>query len=91
MYSSGEGELIAILDSDNIFLPDKLEKQVSFLDKNPGFDAVFTHAIIIDKNGDFHQGKESSFQQLFAQENKNRFQWLNSFFTLIIPYVIPAF
>ncbi|MCF3607567.1 glycosyltransferase [Planktothrix agardhii 1033] len=26
------GELIAILDSDNIFLPDKLEKQVSFLD-----------------------------------------------------------
>ena len=74
------GELIAILDSDNIFLPDKLEKQVSFLDENPGFDAVFTHAIIIDKNGDFHQGKESSFQQLFAQENKSRFQWLNSFF-----------
>lgn len=74
------GEFIAILDSDNIFLPDKLEKQVNFLDKNSEFDAVFTHAIIIDKNGNHHQGKESSFQQLFAQENKNRFQWLNSFF-----------
>jgi len=74
------GELIAILDSDNIFLPDKLEKQVNFLDENPGFDAVFTHAIIIDKNGNFHRGKESYFQQLFAQNNKNRFQWLNSFF-----------
>ncbi|HAN75741.1 MAG TPA: hypothetical protein DDZ60_14010 [Planktothrix sp. UBA10369] len=74
------GELIAILDSDNIFLPDKLEKQVNFLDKNPEFDAVFTQAKIIDKNGNFHRGKESSFQQLFAQDNKNRFQWLNSFF-----------
>lgn len=74
------GELIAILDSDNIFLPDKLEKQVNFLDENPEFDAVFTHAFIIDKNGNHHPGKESSFQQLFAQENKNRFQWLNSFF-----------
>ncbi|VXD10318.1 glycosyltransferase family 2 protein [Planktothrix paucivesiculata] len=75
-----KGELITILDSDNIFLPDKLEKQVNFLDKNPEFDAVFTHTIIIDKDGNFHPGKESSFQQLFAQKNKNRFQWLNSFF-----------
>ncbi len=74
------GELIAILDSDNIFLPDKLEKQVNFLTNHPEFDAVFTHAKIIDKNGNYHQGKEALFQKLFSQDNKDRFQWLNSFF-----------
>ncbi|VXD21542.1 Glycosyl transferase, family 2 (fragment) [Planktothrix serta PCC 8927] len=74
------GELIAILDSDNIFLPDKLEKQVNFLDDHPQFDAVFTYAKIIDKYGNPHGGKEAQFEQLFTQENKNRFHWLNSFF-----------
>ncbi len=75
-----KGEFMAILDSDNIFLPDKLEKQVNFLDEHPEFDAVFTYAKIIDKHGNIHSGKEAIFQQLFTQENKNRFQWLNSFF-----------
>lgn len=74
------GEFIAILDSDNIFLPDKLEKQVNFLDHNPQFDAVFTHAEIIDKTGNPHLGKETAFKKIFSQKNKNRFQWLNSFF-----------
>lgn len=74
------GELIAILDSDNIFLPDKLEKQVDFLTKNPEFDAVFTHAKIINKNGNNHEGKEALFEKVFSQKNKDRFQWLNSFF-----------
>lgn len=74
------GELIAILDSDNIFLPDKLEKQVNFLKNHPEFDAVFTHAKIINKNGNNHEGKEALFEKVFSQKNKDRFQWLNSFF-----------
>jgi len=37
-----KGKYIAFLDSDDIFLPSKLEKQVLFLDKNPGI--AFVHS-----------------------------------------------
>jgi len=43
-----KGEYIAILNSDDLFSPDKLEKQVDFLDKNPEIGAVFGYAQIID-------------------------------------------
>ncbi len=37
-----QGELIAFLDADDCWLPDKLEKQVRFLDANPEFGMVFS-------------------------------------------------
>lgn len=37
------GEYICILDGDDEFLPTKLEKQVSFLDANPDYGAVFSY------------------------------------------------
>lgn len=36
------GEFIAFLDSDDYFLPGKLEQQVNFLSKNPNFHMVYT-------------------------------------------------
>ena len=46
-----KGELIAFLDSDDIFLPDKIAKQVSFIDENPGFGLVLCDYYFIDMNG----------------------------------------
>ena len=37
---SAQGELIAFLDSDDSWLPEKLNKQVNFLDSNPGYIGV---------------------------------------------------
>lgn len=39
------GNLIAFLDSDDIFLPKKIEKQLAFLAKNPQFKIVQTEEI----------------------------------------------
>jgi glycosyltransferase involved in cell wall biosynthesis len=36
-----QGEFIALLDSDDIYLPEKLEQQVSILDLHPEADALF--------------------------------------------------
>lgn len=38
---ASKGDIIALLDDDDIFYPEKLEKQVAFLDANPQYDAVY--------------------------------------------------
>ena len=37
------GEYVSILDGDDEYLPQKLAKQVEFLDKNPDYGAVFSY------------------------------------------------
>lgn len=49
--SMAKGEYIAILDSNDIALPDKLEKQVAFLESNPDHGACGSFYYVIDKNG----------------------------------------
>lgn len=45
------GDYLAILDSDDLFAPDKIEKQVNFLERNPEFGLVYANCISIDENG----------------------------------------
>lgn len=51
-----QGEYIAILDADDLWEPDKLEKQVRVLDKNPEVALVYTWVGFIDENGN-HTGR----------------------------------
>lgn len=44
------GKWIAFLDSDDLWVPDKLEKQVSFMEKN-GYAFTYTRYAEIDENG----------------------------------------
>ncbi|MGA1867625.1 MAG: glycosyltransferase [bacterium] len=46
-----KGKYIARLDSDDIFEPEKLEKQVKLLDSNQDIGLVYTQAYNIDENG----------------------------------------
>ena len=41
--SRAHGEAIAFLDADDLWMPDKLERQVAVLTAEPSLDAVFTH------------------------------------------------
>lgn len=49
--SSAKGQYIAFLDSDDIFLPSKLELQVKCLDSNPLCGLVYSYASNVDENG----------------------------------------
>lgn len=47
------GEYIAFLDCDDIWLPEKLEKQVELLDSNKELGLVYSDSYVIDSNGNF--------------------------------------
>ncbi|MEM8531558.1 MAG: glycosyltransferase [Chloroflexota bacterium] len=74
------GEFIAVLNSDDEFLPDKLAQQVSFLDEHPDIGAVFSYATIIDENNHEVEDEGHFYKRVFVQENRTRFAWLKRFF-----------
>lgn len=41
---NSSGEYIAFLDDDDVFLKDKITRQVDYLENNPNVDAVYCHA-----------------------------------------------
>ena len=73
------GEYVAILNSDDIALPGRLENQVHYLDLNPQVAAVFSLPIEIDEEGAQKQlgGK---FQEALKLSNSSRNAWLRQFF-----------
>jgi glycosyltransferase involved in cell wall biosynthesis len=75
-------EYIANLSSDDIFMPDKLQKQVDFLDdpQNEKYAAVFGFAEIIDEDGEIIRDKNHPYVSIFKQYNRSRYEWLNYFF-----------
>ena len=69
------GKYVAVLNSDDVFLPSKLERQIRFLDEHAEVGAVFSLVRIIDEQGRILRGKKT-----FLSENMSRFEWLNRFF-----------
>ena len=74
------GEYLAIAHCDDKWMPDKLEKQLAFLQKHPEVAACFTRVQVIDENGQFLDDSETFYGRAFAQENRSRQEWLRSFF-----------
>jgi len=46
-----QGQYLAFLDSDDVFLPGKLTKQVKCLDEHPEVGMVYASALTMDENG----------------------------------------
>ncbi len=74
------GEYLAIHHSDDIWEPDKLEKQVAILDANPEIGAVFSNALAIAEDGSLLSDEQHFYSDIFDQPNRTRHEWLRFFF-----------
>ncbi len=80
LYEMSVGKYIAIIHSDDLWLPKKLEKQVAYLESHPDCAACFTHAGLIDEHGNAIC-KSDMKENVFCQPNRTQAEWLRHFFT----------
>lgn len=73
------GEFIAILNSDDVALPDRLEKQVHYLSVNTGITALFSVPILINEEG-AHIQSSHNFQSALKLASNPCGAWLREFF-----------
>lgn len=63
------GEYIARIDSDDLWVPDKLYKQLTFMMQHPDYKITFTKCDVIDENGENVNDKEKDVFALFEMGN----------------------
>lgn len=80
MIELASGDYMALLNSDDMWEPAKLEKQIRFLEENKNYGAVFTQAKIIQEDGTLLEDRSHHYGSIFKQVNKTRFEWLYYFF-----------
>lgn len=76
------GEYIAVLNSDDVFLPGKLAKQLAFLEAHPHIAAVFGYPVFIDERGERFDDATHKDHAVFHVHNRTRHEWLRHFFDL---------
>ncbi|WP_266169941.1 glycosyltransferase [Dyella subtropica] len=82
LVQASRGEFVALLNSDDMWLPGKLAEQVRLMDSRPGLGATFGRARFIDRDA-FPIAKSGlPFGTIFDQANRNQGEWLRRFFDL---------
>ncbi len=82
LLRAAEGEYIAVLGSDDIWLPDKLEKQLAVMEEKPEIAACFTACEIIDENSETVKDSSVFSSKVMSFENCSRQEMLcRLFFT----------
>lgn len=75
-----KGEFIAILNSDDAYLPEKLEKQVDYLRNHAETGAILTGVAVVDESGEALRDSTDFYYRIFEQPNRTRREWLRHFF-----------
>ena len=75
-----QGEYVAMAHSDDLWEPEKLERQVKVLEENPNVAACFTLVNVIDDAGENVKDEKHPYHRVFEQPNRTKEEWLNHFF-----------
>ena len=80
LIKSFKSEYIAFACDDDIWHPQKLEKQIAFLDGSPEIGACFTRIVPVDDNGAELKFPPKPFNGIFDAANRSRAGWVRQFF-----------
>ncbi len=74
------GELIARIDSDDTWEPEKLQTQVDFFRDHPGYGACFTLVNFFDEYGNALSEKDTDRVLFWDTKNMSQAEWLRTFY-----------
>ncbi len=80
LLQKAKGNYIALLNSDDMWLPEKLQIQMVYMQQNPSCEVTFTVADMVDKNGIKITKQDNPLSDIFYQKNRTRAEWMQTFF-----------
>lgn len=80
LIGRSRGKYVALINSDDAWVPGKLEKQVQFLEGNDQVAATFGRAQFINRDGVPIDRSTLPFGNVFEQGNRSAGAWLRRFF-----------
>lgn len=74
------GKYVALIGHDDIWKPDKIEKQLHFMEMNSKYAVCFTLCDIIDDEKQICNKKCLLSYRIFQQRNRTQKEWMNTLF-----------
>lgn len=78
--AQAKGEWIAHIDHDDVWTPDKLEKQVAYVLAHPNVGACFSQVDLIDGEGRVINDRFPDIHRMFCTGYATRKEWVRRFF-----------
>ena len=89
--SKAKGNYYARIDSDDTWLPNKLEQQVNYMEANKNCGACFTLITVVDENNNPLTNDQSDRVGLLETHNRSQAEWLRKFISKEAACAIPVF
>lgn len=76
LIDRAKGKYVALINSDDVWLPNKLKKQVAYLEAHEECGGCFSFAEIIDEDG----SSINVYRDVFQKKNRTQAEWYRQFF-----------
>ena len=80
LIGRARGKYVAVINSDDFWVLDKLATQVAFMDSHPEYGAMFGRARFVDREGTEIPPGDPRYAEVFNQPNRSQAAWLRHLF-----------